>query len=78
MSVVKKSLLLLGTALACAAPKPEPSTPAPVTTPRPPFDSATAERLCVRPDLVRAGLAEWVLKDQSPPLKEIRRPPPRR
>ena len=43
-----------------------------------PMDSATIERLCAKPDMVRAGIAECVLKDQSPPVTPVRRtsPPP--
>jgi hypothetical protein len=42
------------------------------------FDSATIDRLCVRPDLVRTGIAACVLKDQSPPLRFAPvKPPPR-
>ena len=77
MIVLRTSILVLGAAMACAAPAPAPST-APPVRPRPPMDSATAERLCVRPDWVRAGWADCVLKDQSPPLREIPRPPPER
>jgi hypothetical protein len=40
------------------------------------MDSASIERLCAKPDLVRAGIAECVLKDQSPPQAQIMRPPP--
>ena len=44
------------------------------------MDSATIERLCAHPDSVRAGLAECVLKDQSPSpdqrLKPLERPTP--
>jgi len=78
MIVVRMSVLLLATTIACGAPAPSRSTAVPAPGPRPAFDSATAERLCVRPDLVRAGIAECVLKDQSPPPGEIRRPPPSR
>jgi hypothetical protein len=75
MIVLRTSLLVLGAAMACAAPGQSPSTARPAGS-RPPLDSATAERLCVRPDLVRAGVAECVLKDQSPPVRAIPRPPP--
>ena len=77
MIVPRTSVLLLGAAMACAAPGPSPSTSNSVA-PRPRMDSATAERLCVRPDWVRAGWAECVLKDQSPPLRQVPRPPPPR
>ena len=72
-------------AAACAAPRtqPRPASPevAPASGPRlpvVPMDSATIERLCAKPDSVRAGTAECVLKDQSPPAPPIRRtsPPP--
>src|SRR4051812_3827909 len=41
------------------------------------LDSAEIDRLCLRPDSVRAGLAECVLKDQSPPPlhKPLEKPP---
>ena len=77
MIVLRTSVLVLGAAIACAAPGPSPSMAAPVRS-RPALDSATVERLCVRPDWVRAGWAECVLKDQSPPLEAVRRPPPPR
>ena len=76
MIIMRTSVLLLGAAMACA-PAPSPSTTTPVGA-RPQLDSATIERLCVRPDWVRAGWAECVLKDQSPPPRLIPRPlPPR-
>ena len=63
--------------------------PAPAASPDPlsdtghvlrlaPMDSATIERLCAKPDSVRAGKAECVLKDQSPPARPLppRTPPP--
>lgn len=78
MTIMRISVFALVAAMACAAPGPSPSTVTRSASSRMPFDSATAERLCVRPDLVRAGIAECVLKDQSPPLREIRRPPPPR
>ncbi len=75
MIVARMSLVLLGASLACAAPG---SSPSPATTPLPrrPMDSAMAHRLCAQPDLVRAGIADCVLKDQSLPAAEIRRLPP--
>jgi hypothetical protein len=76
MIVMRMRLLVLGAAMACA-PGSSHSTARPVVS-RPPFDSATIERLCVQPDRVRAGWAECVLKDQSPQPREIRRPPPGR
>jgi hypothetical protein len=74
---LRTSALVLGVAMACAGPGPSPATTTTVR-PRPAMDSATIERLCVRPDWVRAGWAECVLKDQSPPLREIPPPPPAR
>jgi hypothetical protein len=43
-----------------------------------PMDSATIERLCSKPELVRSGMAECVLRDQSPPVTPVQRtsPPP--
>jgi hypothetical protein len=43
------------------------------------MDSATIERLCLRPDSVRAGRAPCVLRDQSrsPWLRQPDPPPPR-
>ena len=38
------------------------------------MDSAEIERLCAEPDSVRAGRADCLLKDQSPP--RVRRPQP--
>ena len=35
--------------------------------PRVAMDSAEIERVCAHPDSVRAGLADCVLRDQSPP-----------
>lgn len=40
-----------------------------------PMDSASAVRLCTKPDLVRAGIAECMLRDQS--LTPELRPLPR-
>jgi hypothetical protein len=74
MIVLRTSVLALGAAMACAAPASSPSTVNPVRS-RPALDSAAVERLCVRPDWVRAGWAECVLKDQSPPPEAVRRPP---
>jgi hypothetical protein len=83
-------------AAACASGQPEPgaaskSEPGTLAAPAPasrlpvvPMDSATIYRLCAKPDSVRAGKAECVLKDQSPtpqmvqprPMPPARRPPP--
>ncbi|HYC50542.1 MAG TPA: hypothetical protein VEB19_05465 [Gemmatimonadaceae bacterium] len=61
---MKGSLLALLFAAACSSP--------PRTTPPPlranvAMDSAQIERLCARPGLVRVGLADCELKDQSAP-----------
>ena len=75
MLILRMSLLMLLAAMACAAPGPSPLTTA--ARARPAMDSATIERLCMRPDRVRAGWAECLLKDQSPP-PEMLLPPPMR
>lgn len=74
---------MIVTTLACASPG---SRSAPASEPaaadsKPglpvvPMDSATIERLCAKPDSVRAGKAECVLNDQREPLRPIVRPSP--
>jgi hypothetical protein len=62
-------------AVACvSAPAPQASEEPQAVGSRPPMDSATIERLCAKPDSVRAGKADCVLKDQSAPPPS--RPPP--
>jgi hypothetical protein len=73
MTVLRTSILVLGAAMACAAPGSSSTRP---VSARPRLDSATIERLCVRPERVQAGWAECVLKDQSPPIEALRRLPP--
>lgn len=79
----RSGILALGllAVIACGPRQPSPSASSAATSDTGglrliPMDSATAERLCVKPDLVRAGLADCVLKDQSPPVRPIPRPLP--
>ena len=63
------AIALAGAVNACTHPQKSDSTaqqPAGVrTAQRAAMDSATIERLCLRPDSVRAGRAACVLRDQS-------------
>ena len=71
MIVPRTFVLLLGAAMACAAPGPRRRPP--TRGIGPPLDSATLSACAVRPEGCSAGWAECVLKDQSPPVREIPR-----
>jgi hypothetical protein len=60
--------LLAPAAVACGPRRPQPTPPVGVAAAA--LDSATARRLCARPDSVlAAGWASCELRDQRPPIK---------